>query len=38
MASPGYDEFVNRYGLEILKEPGDLQIVDGDLARLKISI
>lgn len=32
MASSGYDEFVDRYGLAILKEPGDLQIVDGDLA------
>jgi hypothetical protein len=34
-ASPGYDEFVDRYGLEILKQPGDLQIVDGDLALTK---
>jgi hypothetical protein len=35
ISSPGYDEFVHRYGLEILKEPGDLQIVDGDLAMTK---
>lgn len=35
IASPGYDEFINRYGLEILKEPGDLQILDGDLALTK---
>ena len=35
IASPGYDEFVDRYGLALLKEPGDLQIVDGDLALTK---
>lgn len=31
-ACPTYMEFSERYGGEILKEPGDLQLVDGDLA------
>jgi hypothetical protein len=35
IASPGYNDFVNQYGLELLKEPGDLQIVDGRLAMTK---
>lgn len=34
-ASPPYDAFVERYGLHMLKEGGDLQIVDGDLALTK---
>lgn len=32
IASRPYDEFIQRYGLTMLEEPGDLQIVDGDLA------
>lgn len=32
IACPAYDEFASRYGGEILREPGDLQIVGGDLA------
>lgn len=35
IASPGYEDFVDQYGLEMLKVPGDLQIVDGDLAMTK---
>jgi hypothetical protein len=32
IACPTYNEFAHLYGGEILREPGDLQIIDGDLA------
>jgi hypothetical protein len=32
---PAYDEVVERYGLEILKSPGDLVVKDGDIALTK---
>jgi hypothetical protein len=35
LVSPSYDVFIERYGLHMLKERGDLQIVDGDLALTK---
>jgi len=35
LISQSYDVFVERYGLHMLKEGGDLQIVNGDLALTK---
>jgi hypothetical protein len=32
IACPAYNVFADRYGGEILRDPGDLQLVDGDLA------
>lgn len=29
---PGYDEIVDRFSLDVLQQPGDLVLVDGDLA------
>ena len=32
---PAYDDIVERYGLNILKTPGDLVVKDGDIAVTK---
>jgi hypothetical protein len=32
MQTPAYEEVIERYGLEILKVPGDLVVKDGNIA------